>query len=219
MVALTVLVGESLCLARGVFSAPAPGTLESRVGVVAMSPVVVTMPLRKSANLQRAAAARTATGTASAQHAASSRPSADQGGTAAAQVLALINRTRAGAGLPPLTITSGHVACAAAHNLRMADGGGLSHQCPGEPPLSARATAAGIIWTAVGENVGQGGPVGDTDAAIAEMVVSLTQAMINERPPDDGHRLNIMSSKFTRIGIAVYRDGSGTVWLTQDFSS
>jgi len=55
--------------------------------------------------------------------------------------------------------------------------------------------------------------------AIAEMVVSLTQAMINERPPDDGHRLNIMSSKFTRVGIAVYRDGSGTVWLTQDFSN
>jgi Cysteine-rich secretory protein family len=43
--------------------------------------------------------------------------------------------------------------------------------------------------------------------------------MINERPPDDGHRLNILSSKFTHIGIAVYRDGSGTVWLTQDFST
>ena len=146
-------------------------------------------------------------------------PSADQGGTAAAQVLALINRTRAGAGLPALTITSGLVACAAAHNVRMADGCGLSHQCPGEPPLSARETAAGVVWTACGENVGQGGPVTDNDAAIAEMVVSLTQAMINERPPDDGHRLNIISSKFTHVGIAVYRDRSGTVWLTQDFSN
>ena len=183
-----------------------------------MSPTVVTMPLRKSADLQRAAA-RAATGTASAQPAAMSMPSADQGGTAAAQVLALINRTRAGAGLPALTITSGLVACAAAHNVRMADGCGLSHQCPGEPPLSARETAAGVVWTACGENVGQGGPVTDNDAAIAEMVVSLTQAMINERPPDDGHRLNIISSKFTHVGIAVYRDRSGTVWLTQDFSN
>ena len=181
-------------------------------------PVVVTVPLRKSADLQRAAA-RTARGTASAQPGVSSRSSADQGGTAAAQVLALINRTRAGAGLPALTMTSGLVACAAAHNLRMADGCGLSHQCPGEPPLSGRETAAGIVWTACGENVGQGGPVADTDAAIAEMVVSLTQAMINERPPDDGHRLNIISRHFTRIGIAVYRDGSGTVWLTQDFAN
>jgi len=37
--------------------------------------------------------------------------------------------------------------------------------------------------------------------------------------PDDGHRLNILSSTFTHIGIAVYRDSSGTVWLTQDFSN
>jgi uncharacterized protein YkwD len=41
--------------------------------------------------------------------------------------------------------------------------------------------------------------------------------MLNEQPPDDGHRLNILSATFTHIGIAVYRDGSGTVWLTQDF--
>jgi uncharacterized protein YkwD len=144
-----------------------------------VSPVVVTVALRKSADIQRAEAARSARGTASAQPAASSRPSADQGGTASLQVLALINRTRAGAGLPALTITSGLGACAAAHNLRMADGCGLSHQCPGEPSLGARETAAGIVWTAAAENVGMGGPVAGSDSAIAEMVVSLTQAMIN----------------------------------------
>jgi uncharacterized protein YkwD len=43
--------------------------------------------------------------------------------------------------------------------------------------------------------------------------------MLDEKPPDDGHRLNILSSAFTHIGIAVYRDSSGTVWLTQDFSN
>ncbi len=186
---------------------------------VAVSPAGVTVPLRKSADIQRAEAARRAAKTASGQPAVSSRLSPDQGGTACHQVLALINRTRARAGLPALTSTSGLDACAAAHNLRMADGCGLSHQCPGEPPLSARETAAGIVWTAAGENVGRGGPVADTDSAIAEMVVSLTQAMINERPPDDGHRLNIMSTDFTRVGIAVYRDGSGTGWLTQDFAN
>jgi uncharacterized protein YkwD len=51
------------------------------------------------------------------------------------------------------------------------------------------------------------------------MAAGLTQSMLNEQPPDDGHRLNILSSTFTHIGIAVYRDGSGTVWLTQDFSN
>jgi len=43
--------------------------------------------------------------------------------------------------------------------------------------------------------------------------------MLNEKRPDDGHRLNILGSSFARIGIAVYRGRSGTVWLTQDFSN
>ena len=142
-----------------------------------------------------------------------------QGGAAAAQVLALINQARAAAGLPALTVTAGLDASSSAHNQLMADGCGLSHQCPGEPALGARETAAGVGWTAAGENIGEGGPVADTTAAIAQMAVGLTQSMLNEQPPDDGHRLNILSSTFTHIGIAVYRDASGTVWLTQDFSN
>jgi uncharacterized protein YkwD len=101
----------------------------------------------------------------------------------------------------------------------MASGCGLSHQCPGEASLGPRETAAGVIWTAAGENIGEGGPVADTPAAIAQMAVGLTQSMLNEQPPDDGHRMNILSSSFTHIGIAVYRANSGTVWLTQDFSN
>ena len=151
--------------------------------------------------------------------ASASAPPAAQGGTAAAQVLALINQARSAAGLPALTITSGLEASSSAHNLRMAGGCGLSHQCLGEPPIGNRETAAGVDWTDAGENIGEGGPVADTPGAIAQMAVGLTQSMLSERPPDDGHRLNILSSTFTHIGIAVYRDGSGTVWLTQDFSN
>ena len=51
------------------------------------------------------------------------------------------------------------------------------------------------------------------------MAVGLTQSMLDEKPPDDGHRLNILSSAFTHAGISVYRDSSGTVWMTQDFSN
>jgi uncharacterized protein YkwD len=103
--------------------------------------------------------------------------------------------------------------------MTMAGGCGLSHQCPGEPALGDRETAAGVHWTAAGENIGEGGPVADTSAAIAQMAVGLTQSMLDEKPPNDGHRQNILSSTFTHIGIAVYRDNSGTVWLTQDFSN
>jgi uncharacterized protein YkwD len=134
-------------------------------------------------------------------------------------VLALINQARTTAGLPALTVTSGLESSSSAHNLLMADGCGLSHQCPGEPAIGDRETAAGVHWTAAGENIGDGGPVADTSAAIAQMAVGLTQSMLNEQPPNDGHRLNILSATFTHIGIAVYRDSSGTVWLTQDFSN
>jgi uncharacterized protein YkwD len=199
-------------------------------------PEVVTIPPRELAAgksssapaATRSASPRatgTATGTPRAQSAASAAatapasPPAAQGGTAAGQVLALINQARATAGLPALTVTSGLTASSAAHNQVMASGCGLSHQCPGEAALGARETAAGVIWTAAGENIGEGGPVADTGAAIAQMAVSLTQSMLNEQPPDDGHRMNILSSTFTHIGITVSRDSSGTVWLTQDFSN
>jgi uncharacterized protein YkwD len=153
---------------------------------------------------------------------ASSTPPAAQTASltaAAQQVLALINQARAQAGLPAYAVSAGLDTSAGRHNAVMAAGCGLSHQCPGEPALGARETAAGVHWTAAGENIGEGGPVADTEAAIANMAVGLTQSMLNEKPPDDGHRLNILSSTFTHVGIAVFRDSSGTVWLTQDFSN
>ncbi|MDX6343659.1 MAG: hypothetical protein QOH87_3797, partial [Trebonia sp.] len=208
---------------------------------VAVPPAVVTVPPRQATARARqggtgpsasSSSARSpsprptvpATGAGGSQASAASSPAsgstaAAQGGAAAAQVLALINRARAAAGLPALTVTAGLDASSSAHNLRMAGGCGLSHQCPGEPALGARETAAGVGWTAAGENIGEGGPVADTTGAIAQLAVGLTQSMLNERPPDDGHRLNILSSTFADIGIAVYRDASGTVWLTQDFSN
>ncbi len=142
-----------------------------------------------------------------------------QRSAAADQVLALINQARAQAGLPSYSLSAGLDSSAAAHNARMAAGCGLSHQCPGEPPLGTRETDAGVVWTSAGENIGEGGPVADTSAAIAQMAVDLTQDMLNEKPPDDGHRLNILSSSFHHIGIAVSVDSSGTVWMTQDFSN
>jgi uncharacterized protein YkwD len=134
-------------------------------------------------------------------------------------VLALINQARAQAGLPAYSISSGLDTSSAAHNALMAQGCGLSHQCPGEPALGQRETNAGVHWTAAGENIGEGGPVSNTGSAIAQMAVALTQDMLNEQPPDDGHRLNILSSTFRFIGITVSRDSSGTVWMTQDFSN
>ena len=222
-------------------AAPATSPTGSPAGLaVAASPTVVTVPAHQATPGARTSTTRpsppassssaprpSATGTATARPAASASssapapasPPAAQNGTAAAQVLALINQARAAAGLPALTVTSGLDASSAAHNLTMAGGCGLSHQCPGEAALGDRETAAGVHWTAAGENIGEGGPVADTSAAIAKMAVGLTQSMLDEQPPDDGHRMNILSSSFTHIGIAVYLDSADTVWLTQDFSN
>ena len=172
-----------------------------------------------SASTSASTAPLSAAPTSAAPTASATSPAGTSSGSAAAQVLALINQARSAAGLAPLTITAGLNSSASAHNSRMAGGCGLSHQCSGEPDLGARETAAGVHWTAAGENIGEGGPVANTTAAIAQMAVGLTQSMLNEKPPDDGHRRNILSSSFTHIGIAVFRDSSGTVWLTQDFSN
>jgi uncharacterized protein YkwD len=233
---LAVVIGASLYVTRSVFfpgpaaggtnvsrrppaagcGAAAPGSCSGNPDYVAVAaaPAVATVPPGRAGT---GPPASHPTGPAAA--AASASPSAAPGGTAAGQVLALINQARSGAGLPALTITSGLEASSSTHNLRMADGCGLSHQCQGEPPLGDRETAAGVDWTSAGENIGEGGPVAGAPAAIAQLAVGLTQSMLNEKPPDDGHRLNILSSTFTHIGISVYRDSSGTVWLTQDFSN
>jgi uncharacterized protein YkwD len=135
------------------------------------------------------------------------------------RVLKLINTARARAGLPGYTLTGGLRRSSTRHNDLMAHGCGLSHQCPGEPPLGARETAAGVPWTTAGENIGEGGPVPDTAAAITQLALTVTGDMLSEKPPGDGHRLNLLNPAFHHVGIAIYRDRSGTVWLTQDFSN
>ncbi|MGW2372649.1 MULTISPECIES: CAP domain-containing protein [Kitasatospora] len=164
------------------------------------------------------AAASTSAAAPSATPTASASPTA-AGSDAVQQVLALINQARATHGLPAYTISAGLTSSAQAHNQVMAAGCGLSHQCPNESGLGARESAAGVQWTSAGENIGDGGPVGTGAQDIAAEAVALTQDMLNEQPPNDGHRQNILSASFTHVGIAVHRDAGGTVWMSQDFSN
>ncbi len=137
---------------------------------------------------------------------------------AAAQVVAHINVVRAQNGLPALTVLAGLNASARQHDLTMAAGCGLSHQCPGEPDFGARITAQGVPWTSAGENIGMGGPVSGAAGATA-MALALTDSMFAEVAPDDGHRRNLLATGFHHIGVDVYLDANGTTWMTQDFTS
>jgi uncharacterized protein YkwD len=139
--------------------------------------------------------------------------------SAAGQVLAQLNRVRAGAGAKTLAMNTQLVASAHQHNLVMAGGCGLAHQCSGESDAGARISAQGLRWNTYAENIGYGGPVATTTTAQASMAVRITQSMIDEAAPNDGHRRNILNGSLGKVGIDVYRDAKGTVWITQDFSN
>jgi uncharacterized protein YkwD len=140
-------------------------------------------------------------------------------GSVVAQLLAQINQLRAQNGVAPLTLSSGLIASAHKHNLKMMGSCGMQHQCPGEASLGDRISAEGVHWSACGENIGWSGPHPNTNAALISAAEGLTTSMYNEKPPNDGHRRNLLSSSFHHIGIDVVRDSSGKVWLTQDFSN
>jgi uncharacterized protein YkwD len=136
--------------------------------------------------------------------------------TVVEQVLAHINEARVAEGRKALTLDENLSKAAAIHNQLMIDGCGLSHQCPGESGLGERFSAQGVKWTSAGENIGYGSS-GSSDAAKVNAANGLTDAMLAELPPDDGHRKNLLSRSFTRIGLSVVRDGKGVTWMTQDF--
>jgi RNA polymerase sigma factor (sigma-70 family) len=178
-------------------------------------PTVVTTSLAETSTSSSAPTTTTAATTSTTTPA----PEPVRVATPEERVLAMINEARAAQGLPALKVDPALVTAAERHTrAMMSNGCGLSHQCAGERGLGDRSTAADVNWSTVGENVGMGGPVKDAVDPISKMALNLTQGMLDEKPPNDGHRENILSKSFTRIGIVVVRDAKGTVWMTHDFA-
>jgi uncharacterized protein YkwD len=128
-------------------------------------------------------------------------------------VFGLVNRDRVAKGLSPYAWSNALAGGAHLHNLRMVAYGQLSHQTPGEPDLGTRITHDGIQWSAVGENIGQASFPDPQQGLLA-----IHQGMMAERPPDDGHRQNILSTSYNLVGIDVVIDAKNQVWLTEDFA-
>jgi uncharacterized protein YkwD len=127
-------------------------------------------------------------------------------------VLSELNSERAKHGLRALKMNSKLVSAAHKHNLAMAKTNTLSHQLKGEAALGSRVSAAGYHWSAVGENVAYNGRRSE------DGVLAVQKAMYNEKPPDDGHRKNILSKTYVDVGIDVVSDSvHGKVWLVTDF--
>ena len=127
-------------------------------------------------------------------------------------VLATLNAERRAHGLPALRLNAKLMLSARQHDVTMAHHNTLSHQLPGEAYFGTRITRAGYRWSYAGENIGWNSQM--TQAG----VVALEVAMYNERPPNDGHRLNILNRNYRDVGVDVYLDPAHhKIWLTTDF--
>jgi len=127
-------------------------------------------------------------------------------------ILRLINAQRALNGLRPLRMAPELRLSARRHNVQMAKYDEMSHQLPGEPDFAKRITNAGYNWSWAGENIAW------NSVMTKRGVVTLEKLMYNERPPNDGHRQNILSRHYRNVGVDVYIDRAHhKVWLTTDF--
>lgn len=133
--------------------------------------------------------------------------------SAANSVLTMLNAERAAHRLPALGMSAYLINSAHRHNLWMAADNTMSHQLPGEPDFGTRIRQAGVPWHAAAENIGW------TTNRTTTGADGLESAMYNEVAPNDGHRLNILSTAVHYVGIDVYLDAAhGKLWLTEDFA-
>jgi uncharacterized protein YkwD len=130
----------------------------------------------------------------------------------AATVLAQLNGERKAHHLKPLKMNAKLVLSAHRHNLTMAQVQTLTHQAPGEAFFGKRIRKAGFAYSYAGENIGENSDASTRGAQTLETM------MYTEKPPQDGHRRNILDTHFTYVGIDVVIDATGRLWLTEDFA-
>lgn len=169
-----------------------------------------TPPAMKPTPTAKLATPTTASGNNPGSPTPTSTPQAQQ---LALYVFGLINHDRMVMGLPAYSWSNALAGGTHLHNLKMMAYGQLSHQCPGEAGLGTRITNDGIAWRAAGENIGWSNYPDPQQGVLMNH-----QGMMAEKPPNDGHRQNILSASFNLIGIDVLVDARHNVWLTEDFA-
>ena len=136
---------------------------------------------------------------------AAAAPQDDAGLTA--RVLDLTNAERQKAGLPPLTFNPQLGNAAQSYSQVLASTGCFEHTCGPVPDFADRDAQAGYTgWSAIGENIAAGYPT--------------PEAVVSGWMQSPGHRANILSPKYTEIGIGLVSGGGnfGTYW-TQEFGA
>lgn len=119
------------------------------------------------------------------------------------QMLTLLNQSRRENGLAPLTLDPTLRDVARAHSEEMFRLGYFAHDSPVSGSPFARMKAAGVNDPAMGENL-----------AYAPSVDVAERGLM--RSP--GHRANILSPDFSKVGIGVVVAPNGSKMFTQDFA-
>lgn len=122
------------------------------------------------------------------------------------EMLQLVNEERVSAGLKPLVWDTALRDLARDYSADMFRRGYFSHYTPDELPLSPfdRMENAGIPFLAAGENL-----------ALAPTTTFAMQGLMNS----PGHRANILSKNFKKIGIGVMDGGIYGKMYTQEFTN
>ncbi|WP_054008174.1 CAP domain-containing protein [Cypionkella psychrotolerans] len=110
-------------------------------------------------------------------------------GAADDQVLAAVNKARAGAGCSALTVNAKLVAAAQGHAQAMAEQNFFGHASKNGAKFSSRIKAQGYRFSKVAENIG----AGQSSAA----------GILKDWLGSAGHRKNILDCALTETGIAV----------------
>lgn len=143
------------------------------------------------------------------------RPEIQVDATAETEILDLVNDARASAGLPPLEEDAALRSVGRAHARDMYLRGYFAHEtpeCDGATPdavddlrctdPSLRMARAGIVYEVAGENL-----------ALAPSPARAHRGLMDS----PGHRANILSGEYARVGIGVYRGPYGLM-VTQQFA-
>lgn len=118
------------------------------------------------------------------------------------KALNLLNQDRTRNGLPALTADPALSAIARKKSEDMRDKGYFAHQSPTYGSVSDMLRHFGYSFNAVGENIAHHATVEKSQAAFMS---------------SDGHRRNILSSSWTKVGVGVCYDRNGFVYVTQLF--
>ena len=171
-------------------------------------PTPVSTPVATSTPQPTATPAPTAKPTATKKPAATTPPSNGDDYTTPSisaqeeKALNLLNQDRIANGLPALTLDPVLSSIARAKSKDMNDNRYFSHTSPTYGTASQMLKHFGYSFTSVGENIAHHATVEKSQAAFMS---------------SDGHRRNALGSQWTKVGIGVWTDAQGFVYVTQLF--